>query len=1070
MITTLLALVAIPQGAPSTEPRLLHYPAISGENLVFTFAGDLWLGSTKPGTIARRLTSSPGPEAFPRISPDGKLIAFSAAYEGNLDVYTIPIEGGEPTRLTFEPQPEYVIGWTPDGKIAYTSNYGNATNRDDRLWLIPPTGGLPVRTPIDEIEQGSFTPDGKTLVYQRFGSQAFNWRRYRGGTQGRISLYNFTTRSYSELPSGREQSYYPMVVGDRVYYISDKANGTLNLFEYNLSTKKDTQLTKNDVADIRRPSTDGKSIVYERDGYLYRYDIAAKSEERLAPRVLSDNLRTRPALRNLAANIGDFSLSPSGSRLAVEARGEIFSVPVGDGDTRTLAGSQTSRERFPAWSPDGKFIAYVSDATGEYEVYIRPAKGGEPTKLTAGLPKSPLGIVWSPNSKLIAVGARSGDISIVDIAAKTQKVFSTEMSQRFVGSWSPDSKYFSGVRAAKNEQGAVYVYDVATEKMSEVTNGFYNDSDVAFDQAGKYLYILSDRTFNQPQQSDGSLNLNVADASRVYVVTLKKDTPNPLATDNTEEPEAEEPKKPADAKPADAKPAEAKPEEPSIDFDGIGSRLIPLPWSAGTYRGLISARNGVFLLGPSGLTRFDLSSKESQPIIQGPVPGFTFNENRTKIAYALGGRIGVADVRPGLQLTPGAVNLSGVEAVINPRAEWTQIYWEAWRWIRDNYYDPKIRGLDWDGLGKRYAAYLPYASSRGDLNEIIGLLIGELGTGHSYVNGGDPGPSVTPIPTGQLGVDYEVSEGKIRFQKVYRGFNEDETRRGPLGEPGVNVQDGDYLLAIDGTPLDAKTSPSSLLINKAGRYVNLLVNSKPTTEGARTIRVRPIADETNLRYAEWVESRRQMVEKLSGGRIGYMHIPNTSEGGAEGLVRGFNGQTDKEALVVDERNNGGGNLPWFFVEKLGRTSKTRIQRRYGRDTDETQVIPGPKVMLINQNAGSGGDMLPYLFRKSNLGPLVGTRTWGGLVGIAESAPLLDGGFLTAPEFSIFDPETNEIVAENTGVDPDITIDNTPAQTQQGRDPQLERAVEYLLDQLKKQPAKTPRKDVPVVNKKGRIGG
>ena len=1074
-MTIALALITLISSGTqaASEPRLMHYPTISGDKLVFSYAGDLWESGIEPGSVARRLTSSPGVESMPHISPDGKTIAFTANYDGSVEVYTMPIEGGEPTRLTYGSDPSLTVGWTPDGKIAYTSDAGSYTRRNRRLWLIDPKGGLPISTPLDQVDQASFMSDGKTIVYQRVGSNNFNWRRYRGGTQGRISLYTAATNTYSELPSQREQSYYPMVVGRSIYYITDRESGTLNLHRYDLDKKQSVQLTKFTDSDIKRPSTDGKSIVFERDAYLYRYDIATAKVEKLTPQILSDNVRARPALRNLAANISDVSLSPSGLRIAVEARGEIFSVPATSGDTRNLTNSPKSRERMPAWSPDGKVIAYESDETGENEIYTKPAKGGPSTRLTTGAPKSITGFTWSPDSKMIVMGSRDGTLTLLDVATKVAKTIDTGWESSFHVSFSPDSKYLAFLKLGKNRTDSAWIYQIATAKSIQVTDGLYNDSDIVFDQGGKYLYLLSERTFTSTPNSDGGWNLFPSNATRAYILPLKRDASNPLIKTGDEEP-ATEPdatnKKPEAPKPDEKPGATKKPEEFSIDFDGLGDRAIPLPWPAGNYFALISAKNGVFVAGQSGLQKFDLTTKASTTILAAPLPALSLNEARTKLAYLSGGRLGIVDVQPNANITAGTVDLSGVEAIVDPRAEWKQIFWEAWRWTRDNFYDTSMRGLDWNAIGKRYEAYLPYVNHRNDLNETIGLMIGELGTGHSYVGGGEAGSSISPVPTAALGADYVADHGKVKFQKIYRGFNAEEGRRGPLGEPGIDVKEGEYLLAIDGSAVDSTVNPASLLINKVDKFVTLTVNSKPIMDGSRTVRVRPVANEGELRYADWVETRRQMVNKLSGGRIGYMHVTDTSGGGAEGFIRGFYSQQDKDALVVDERNNSGGNLPWFFVEKLSRKNQTFIQQRHGPDVPDSPAIAGPKVMLINENSGSGGDMFPFLFRQAKLGPLVGKRTWGGLVGIGASAPLVDGGFLTAPEFSIYNPQNNEIVAENQGIDPDVDIDNRPDQTVQGRDPQLERAVEILMSQLKNLPPQKERKDLPKVGKNGRIGG
>ncbi|RYG25393.1 hypothetical protein EON82_07295 [bacterium] len=1057
MLPLALALVVQAQQAaqPTPEPRLLRQPAISGGTIVFVHAGDLWVTSTGGGAT-RRLTSHPGLEQRPKISPDGKWVAFTGQYDGNNDVYVIPVTGGEPKRLTYEPQADNVLGWTPDGRVAYASLFGSASARTPRLWTVPATGGMPKRTAIDEISEGSFL-DGDTVVYNRFGSSSFNWRRYRGGTQGRISLYNLKTNAYRELPAGREQFYWPMAVGRSVIYASDKKLATLNLYRYDLDSGKETQLTEFTDADVRFPTTDGKRVAFEKDGLLYTLDLATKAVSSVRPTISAENLQARPGLKRLFTQITDLSLSPTGTRVLVEARGDIFTLPAREGDTRNLTDTQGPRERFPAWSPDGKTIAFTRQFDYDPRLYVRPAAGGDDVLVTASLPKNVTSLDWSPNNKWIIVRTRSGGVTLVDVAAKTTLDVVRPILPGTTAEFSPDSKWIALTLGRQNGQSALYLYEVATAKLTQVTEGYYNDFNVTFDQNGKYLYFLSDRTFQQIGNSEGGFDLTVRNATRAYVLPLAADTGNPLTEPSEEEPTGDSPGKKDDESNAT-----------KVDFEGLASRAIPLPFEAGNYGGIVGVEDGVLVLGEDGIQKFDLDSRSIQPIT-GPFGGsVAFNAARTKMAMYTGISLRVTDVRPGLPPNFGLVDLGDVTAVVDPRAEWKEIFWESWRWIRDNYYDPNIRGLNWTAIGNQYAKYLPYVDHRTDLNEVLSRMIAELGTGHSYVGGGDYGVSVPLIMTGLLGADYTVEGGKVRFEKIYRGDAADETRRGPLAEAGNAVKEGDYLMAIDGKPVDEEHTPSSLLVNKVGKYVTLTISKSGTKGDQKTIRVMPMADEGALRYGEWVEGNRRRVTELSGGRIGYLHVPNTGNEGANEFTRGYRAATDKEALIVDERNNGGGNLPNFFVEALARQNTTRIQQRNGVDVPGNSAVPGPKVMLINQNAGSGGDMFPWLFRKAGLGPLIGTRTWGGLVGISGPAPLVDGGAVFAPEFSIFDPDTNRIIAENTGVDPDIEIDNRPDQVAQGRDPQLERAVEELLAKLRSMPAKPPRRDLPQVGDKGRI--
>ncbi|MFZ4506916.1 MAG: S41 family peptidase [Fimbriimonas sp.] len=1054
--------------SPATEPRLLRFPAIQGDTVAFTYAGDLWVSNVKGGT-ARRLTSHPGQEIRPKISPDGTLVAFTGAYDGSNNVYVVPIEGGSPKRLTFDSDAvNNTIGWTPDGKqIAYATAAGNFLYNQQRLIFVSPQGGIPKESPIKEITEASFSEDGNLVAYNRVNSYNYNWRRYRGGTQGRISLFDLAKGTYSELPSGREQSYFPMQVGKAIYYISDKNLGTQNLYRYDLGSKKDTQLTTFTDADIRFPNTDGKSIVFERDGYLSRYDIATGTTEKLSPKIISESLNVRPRWRNFGDAITAMTLSATGNRLVVEARGDLYSVPGKTGDTRNLTQTPGVRERFPEWSPDGKLLAYVSDATGEQEIYTQPQAGGAATQITTNNKIAPTGLTWSPDGKYIAITTRAYELWVLELATKKlTKAVAPEYG--FGGfDWSPDSKWIAYTEGTASAISQAKLYEVATGKSTLISDGRFSDNNVAFDQNGKYLYVTSARTF-APTFGAFEFSLKVENAERVYVVPLTKDITNPLVAPSDEEPDTSAPAAPA---PAPASPP--KPEDKSIkvDFDGIGTRFIALPLPAGNYGGLIGTSNGVRVLSPGGNIQWvDLNSRTVIPI--GTYPGLenvALNASRSKAAIQAAGQISIIDVRPAAG--PGArVDTTGVAALWDARAEWKQMYWEAWRFVRDNYYDANLRGLDWNAIGKRYEAYLPYVTHRADLSYVLGLLIGELGTGHSYVQGGEIGVAPSGPPVAKLGADYVVDGDRIKFSKVFVGSQFDESRRGPLGEPGLNVKAGDYLLEIDGQAVTSKTNPDELLFGKAGRYVTLTVNTKPSLEGSRKIRVRPVVSEAQVRYAEFIESTRKKVLELSGGRIGYMHISNTSQQGAIDFIQGFWSQSGLDALIVDERWNGGGFIQPWFANVLARKPMASIQNRHAADQFESPIHDGPKVMLINQYAGSGGDFFPYMFRKNKLGPLIGKRTWGGLVGISGGAPLVDGGSVTAPEFAIFDPETNEIVAENTGIDPDIDVDMRPDLVAQGKDPQIEAAVAHLLEQLKKNPPKPKRTTLPKVAKPGRVGG
>lgn len=1049
MVVTSLLAMSLAQVA-SEEVKLMRYPAISGDQVVFSYASDLWT-TDRQGGFARRLTSHPGNEAFPFFSPDGKWIAFSGQYDGGLDVYVMPAEGGEPRRLTYDVSADYVAGWTPDGRIAYTSNKGQHTNRMDRLWFVRPEGGMPEWTPVQEAAQVSFAGDGRSMAYTRNDSHVFNWRRYRGGTQGRIAFWNFTDNSYSEVPAGKEQNHFPMYVGDFVYFISDRAFGTMNLYRYGVKTKKVDQLTTFSDGDIRWPNTDGKQVIFERNGRIHTYNLADGKIATISARVISDQLAVRPVWRNVSSNIEDFSLSPSGKRLTVTARGEIFSVPARTGETRNMTASAGSRQKQVTWTPDGQTVAYLSDASGEWRIMQQPQMGGPATEVPTPATHRIRNFGYSPNGKLIAYQTVDYKTVIWDIEKKEASEVYHNPGQGSTWDWSPDSNWLVYTMTQPNLLTATYLYDVRTKRQTKVTEGYFNDDTVAFDQSGKFLYIVSSRQFGTNIGSM-EIGLHQENVQRIYLVPLTKDQPNPLLPPTDEEP----------VKGAAGEQPPTASGEVKIDLDGLESRMMLLPFAPGTYPLIQGVNNGLLVWSGGTLSKFDVATRSVQPIMQG-VSFFTLNASKTKMAYAGAGGIGIADVRPGLEPGTGRVDLSDLNIRWDPRQEWKQMFWEVWRHERDEFYDANMLGLNWKAIGDKYAAMLPSVGHRSDLNYIFGMLIGELGTGHAYVQGGDMGSMPSQPTAAMLGADFE-SEGRyVKVKRILTGVDYASNTRSPLAEQGVDVRNGDYLVAINGNEVTTSIDFHRYLVGKAGKTVTLHVNRVPSMEGARKVVVRPISNETQLRYTTWVEENRKKVEKMSDGKIGYMHVPNTSFDGIIGFVKGFYSQTDKLAWVIDERYNGGGFIPTFFGEYLQRQFVSVIAPRHGANVPVPSGLVGPKAMLINEYAGSGGDMFPYLFKKAKLGPLIGTRTWGGLVGIQGGVPLVDGGSVTAPGFGIYDADTGKWMAENTGVDPDILVDDRPDLAAKGQDPQLEKALEYLTNELKKSGVKfAPRPPAPTV--------
>jgi len=1053
MFAMTLAVVALAQSA-GTEMKLLRFPAVHGDSLAFVFGGDIWTADLKGG-LARRLTSSAGSESWPRFSPDGKWIAFSGQYDTALpSVYVMPSEGGSPKRLTFEPAPCNVTGWTPDGKVTYASSYGATFAA--RLWKVNPDGGMPERTDLAEYTNGSYSPDGSTISYNRNNSYAYNWRRYRGGTQGRVCFYNFDAKKYWELPAGREQSYWPMWVGDKIYYISDKSSGNLNFWVYDTKSKGSRQVSQFEDGDIKNPNTDGSTIVFERNGALSAFDIASSKEKPVSIRVAGDDIMARPRFRRFADAIGSIDISPTGKRLVVSARGDIYSVPAKSGETRNLTNSTKSREEAALWTYDGQSIYYLSDKTGENRIYSMPQMGGDAKELAT--PKDHLisGFSFSPDGKMISYTTVDHSLYIFDPAKSTaEKVYTEAAGNGNSFDWSPDGNWIAYNQTQKNLFSAVYIYSVKDNTSQKVTEGYYSDSGVSFDLNGKYLYIVSGRTYGA-NPSPFEIGLFQNNVQRVYAMILSKDQTNPLLQKGDEEPLNNE------AKEVEAKKDDDK--STKIDFDGLDQRMIALPWPAGSYGLVLGVDNGVLTFVDGTLVQFEMDGKQPQTILAG-VGQLAFNQKRTKFAYSAAGVVGISDLKPGVDANAGKVNLTDVATVWNPRDEWTQIFWESWRHERDNFYDAKMLGLDWKAIGDKYSALLPYCSNRSDLTYLIGLMLGELGTGHSYTQPGETGYTAPNVPVGMLGADFEAIGQYVRLKKVYKGLNFEPERRGPLGAPGVNANDGDYLLAVNGRHVTGKESVSQMLIDKVEKSVTLTINDKPSTVGARKVVVRPIANEASLRYIDWVETNRAYVKKVSGGKIGYMHVPNTSQQGIVEFMKGFYSNSDAEAFVIDERYNGGGWIPTFFIEYLMRQPQTVFKPRYGVDQDlSAQSLVGPKCMLINEFAGSGGDMFPWLFKRNNLGPLIGTRTWGGLVGIQGFTNAIDGGGVTAPSFGIYDRDKGEWIAENTGVDPDIEVDGRPDLIAQGKDPVLDRALEYLTGELKKIKRARPVPAFPKIKK------
>ena len=1076
--------------AGAAETRLMRFPDVSKDSVVFTYAGDLWI-VLRAGGKARRLTAHEGEELFPKFSPDGHSVAFTGEYDGNSDVYVMPAAGGEPRRLTYHPAEDMVLGWTPDGqRILFRSTRTSYSRRFQKLFLVPAQGGPAEELPLPRGGPASFSPDGKRIAYNPISTEFRTWKRYRGGWLMYIGLYDLATNHYEELPRVKAADAFPMWHGDGIYFISDR-DGVMNLYRYDLRSKQTKQLTHYQEYDVKWPSLGPDAIVYENGGYLYLFDLKSERTQKVPVEVDSDMILARAEIKPVERFIRAYNLSPSGARAVFEARGDIFTVPAKHGDVRGFTNTPGVHELSPAWSPDGNWIAYLSDRTGEYELYIKPQNGeGEAVRITSDGDCYRYGPHWSPDSKKLLYSDKKQRLWYVDIDQKQSVMIDQSRYGALNDSaWAPDSGWVAYSKNGPNRYAAIYLYSIEQKKIYPVTDNFFDNSEPRFDPEGKVLYFLSSRNF-RPTPSDFDARFNYNNTVGVYAVTLQADAASPYAPESDEEKgeKAKDEKKSdeeakasakegGDAKSQEKAKAETKPIK--VDADGIERRVVAVPIEAGNYRALEIRKGKLFYLsvpvvgmgsgggGPQGpparnsLHVFDTKTREDKVLLAG-INDFRLNLDGAKLLYRSQQTFGIVDAVPEkAKIGEGKLNTAALQTEVDPRAEWKETFREAWRIERDFYFAPNMSGHNWEEIGRRYEQLLPYVGDRSDLNYIIGEMIAELSTSHTYVSGGEMA-EVRRIGVGLLGADLEPNQGFFRFKKIYSGQNWDPKFRSPLTEPGIKVKEGDYLIAVDGQTVRATQDPYAYFQNLADKIVSLKVNSQPTERGAWEVEVKLLGNDNDLRYLDWVEGNRRKVAEATGGRVGYMHVPDTSLDGLNMFTRYFYPQTDKEALIVDERFNSGGFIPDFFTEVLRRRLLSMWAPREGEDFHSPdRAVFGPKVMLANEYSGSGGDAFPYYFRKENIGPLVGKRTWGGLVGISRGIPLMDGGSVTAPEFAFWSPEDGgRWEVENVGVPPDYDVDQRPDLEIAGRDPQLEKAIELVMDALKKAPPAPHRPAYP----------
>jgi tricorn protease len=1053
-------------GAQTEKPLLLQKPTINRTHVVFSYAGDLWI-APREGGEARRLTVGPGIETDPYFSPDGTLIAFSGEYDGNVDVYVVPATGGVPRRLTWHPDADRVVGWTPDGKRILFSSSRHSYTRVSRLFTVPVEGGFPEEVPLPMAEQGSYSPDGTRLAYVPLRPAFIAWKRYRGGRTTPIWIADLKDSRIEKIPRENSNDFYPIWVGDRIYFLSDR-NGRFSLFAYDLKSRQVREVVPNSGMDFKSASAGPDAIVYEQFGSLNLYDLKTGRTRRIPITLAGDLPTIRPSFERVARSIRDAGLSPTGVRAVFEARGEILTVPVEKGDIRNLTNSPGVADRYPAWSPDGRRIAYFSDESGEYALHIADQSGLGPTeKIPLDNPPSfYYSPVWSPDGKKIAYTDARLNLWYMDLEKKTPVKVDTDTYSKpertLDPSWSPDSRWIAYTRQLRNHFRAVFIYSLEENKSRQVTDGMSDARYAAFDPNGELLYFTASTDIGPASGWLDMSGFNRPVSRNVYLIVLRKDLPSPLAPESDEEKpqEAAKPKEPPKKEETGAAP------RVRIDFDNISQRILALPILARNYSGLWVGKSGILFLAEAepvtqrmrqtvNIHRFELKTRKTDRFLEA-VRFFDVSHNGEKVLYRKGDQWAVAGAAQPPKPGEGVLRLDAMEVRVDPKAEWRQMYREVWRIERDFLYDPGLHGLDLAAVMKKYEPYLDGIAHREDLNYLFSEMLGELCLGHVRAGGGDV-PEIRRVGVGLLGADYRIENGRYRFARIYSGENWNPDLRAPLTQPGVNVQEGEYLLAVNGREVRPPDNLYSFFEGTAGKQVRLRVGPDPSGAGSREVTVVPVESEAMLRHYAWVEGNRRKVDQMTGGRVAYVYLPNTGEAGYASFNRYYFSQIDKQAAIIDERFNGGGMAADYIIDSMRRSLMNYWTTRYGEIfTTPLAAIFGPKVMIINEYAGSGGDAIAWYFRKARLGPLVGKRTWGGLVGIFGFPPLIDGGMVTAPNLAFFNTEGDWEV-ENRGVPPDIEVEFDPAAWRQGRDPQLEKAVEIVLDALKKNPPPVPKK-------------
>jgi tricorn protease len=1045
------------------EARLLRFPTIHGNNVVFSYAGDLYTVSSNGGT-ARKLTNNTGYEMFAKFSPDGRNIAFTAQYDGNTEVYLIPSNGGVPKRLTYTATlnrddvsdrmgpNNIVMGWRGNDKIVFRSRWTEFNDFKGQLYEVSVNGGMAEQLPLPYGGFCSFSPDLEQLAYNRVFREFRTWKRYRGGQADDVWIYDFKTKQIKNITNNPAQDIIPMWNGNMIYFLSDR-DSRMNLFSYNLTTNETRKMTDFKDYDIKFPSIGDNAIVFENGGYLYKYDINSDKAEKITIYLNEDFDIGRGGYIDVSKNISNFEISPDGNRALFGARGEIFTVPFKNGNTRNLTNTSGVHERNSKWSPDGKWISYISDVSGEDQIYIVSQDGkSDPVQITDNEGVYKYQPLWSPDSKKIMWSDREQRLQYVDIDSKRITIIDESKVWEINDfSWSPDSKWAAYTRSEEDFMSRIYLHSLDNKSTHPVTDGWYSSSNPVFSSNGKYLFIVSNRDFT-PRYSWSEWNHIYQDMAKIYLITLAKETKSPF------EPKSDEVIIKSETE--DKKDEKKEGNDVTADVEGIESRIVELPIQASGYFNLASTGDILYYMRngstdqKSKLLMYDLAKQKETEL--GEINGYEISADKKKMLVGQNGNYAVIDLPNSKIEIKEKLNLSDMKIKLDRKAEWTQIFNESWRQMRDFFYAPNMHGVDWPKIKENYQPLVKHVNHRADLTYIIGEMIGELNAGHAYVGGGDY-PKADRIKQGLLGAKIvKDPSGYFKINKILKGQNWTKNARSPLTEIGVVVNEGDYIIAVNGKSTKEMNNIYEELFGTADKQVTLTVNSSPSENGSRETVVVPTADEQDLYYLNWVEGNIAKVNEASDGKVGYIHIPDMGPGGLNQFVKYFYPQLKKQALIIDVRGNGGGNVSPMIIERLQRqAAMIDIARNGMPGYNPGGMHVGPKAALLDEFSASDGDIFPYRFKHYKLGKLIGKRSWGGVVGIRGSLPFVDGGFLNRPEFSRFNIEGNEWVMEGYGVDPDIFVDNDPASEFEGNDQQLNKAIEVVLEELKNNPQTLP---------------